>query len=124
MAGPSSRVCRVLMSGPLAPFADAYAAELTGRGYTPLTSVNQLRQVARLSRWLGAVGLSAADLRGERVEEFLAWQRAAGHCSQQSRPGLSCLLEVLHGLGVLAPEPLGRACSSRDLLLASFERYL
>jgi hypothetical protein len=78
MARPSSRVCRVLMTGPLVPFADAFAAELTERGYAPLTRVVELRQVARLSRWLEAGGLSAADLNGERVEAFLAWQRAGG----------------------------------------------
>ena len=38
MARPTSRVSRVLMTGPLAPFADAYAAELRERGYTPLSS--------------------------------------------------------------------------------------
>ncbi len=78
MARPASRVYRVLMTGPLAPFAEAYSAELQVRGYTPLTTVNQLRQVAGLSRWLQAGGLSAADLSRQRVEEFLAWRRAAG----------------------------------------------
>ena len=77
MARPASRVCRVLMTGPLAPFAEAYSAELKERGYTPLTTVNQLRQVAQLSCWLRAGGLSAVDLSRERVEEFLAWRRAA-----------------------------------------------
>ena len=48
MARPSSRVCRVLMTGPLVPFADAYSAELRERGYTPLTTVSELRQVGRL----------------------------------------------------------------------------
>ncbi len=92
MAGPASRVSRVLMAGPLTPFADAYSAELRGRGYTPLSTVNELRQVGRLSRWLEAGGLSAADLGGERVEEFLVWQRAGGrHRSEWSRPGLACL---------------------------------
>ena len=125
MDRPSSRVCRVLMSGPLAPFADAYAAELNRCGYTPLTTVNQLRQVARLSRWLEAGGLSVSDLSGERVEAFLAWQRlGAGRCSQQSRPGLLCLLKVLRGLGALVPELPVPAGSPRDLLLASFARYL
>ena len=102
MGRPSSRVCRVLMTGPSAPFADAYATDLRGRGYTPLTIVNQLRQVGRLSCWLEAGGLSVAELSGARVEEFLAWQRAAGwHRSQVSRPALVCLLEVLRGFGVL-----------------------
>ncbi len=78
MARPASRVSRVLMTGPLAPFADAYRLELKERGYTPLTTVNELRQVARLSSWLEASGLTDAQLSGERVEEFLAFQRAAG----------------------------------------------
>lgn len=62
MAGPSSRVSRVLMMGPLAAFADAYATEVKERGYTPLTTVNELRQVGRLSRWLDAGGLGATEL--------------------------------------------------------------
>ncbi|MGH2761562.1 MAG: site-specific integrase [Thermoleophilaceae bacterium] len=112
------------MTGPLAPFADAYAAELRGRGYTPLSTVNELRQVGRLSRWLEASGRGAGGLSGERVEEFLVWQRAGGrHRCQWSRPGLVCLLEVLGGLGVLAAEPAPPS-SPTDLLLASFERYL
>jgi integrase/recombinase XerD len=125
MARPASRVCRVLMTGPLASFADAYAAELRARGYTPLTTVVELRQVGRLSRWLVAGGYGAGDLTRGLVEEFLLWQRAGGrHRSEWSRPGLLCLLEVLRALGVLAggePAPLG---SPTDLLLASFERYL
>jgi integrase/recombinase XerD len=113
------------MTGPLAPFADAYAAELRERGYTPLTTVNELRQVGRLSRWLEARGLSASELSSDRVEEFLAWQRAGGrHRCQWSRPGLVCLLELLRGLGVLATEQPAPAGSPTNLLLASFERYL
>jgi len=113
------------MTGPLAPFADAYAAGLRERGYTPLTRGNQLRQVGRLSGWLEASGLSAAGLSGERVEQFLVWQRAGGrHRCQWSRPGLVCLVEVLRGLGVLAAEQPASASSPTDLLLASFERYL
>jgi integrase/recombinase XerD len=111
MAGPASRVSRVLMTGPLAPFADAYAAELRERGYTPLTTVNELRQVGRLSCWLAAGGFGADELSRDLVEEFLVWQRAGRrHRSEWSRPGLVCLLDVLRRLGVLAveePEPAG-----------------
>ncbi len=92
MAGPASRVSGVLMAGPLAPFADAYSAELSRRGYTERSTVGELRQVGRLSRWLDAGGYGAGDLTSGRVEEFLAWQRACGrHRSQWSRPGLVCL---------------------------------
>jgi site-specific recombinase XerD len=115
----------VLMTGPLVSFADAYSAELRGRGYTPLTTVSELRQVGRLSRWLEASGVSAAELSVEQIEEFLVWQRARGrHRGQWSRPGLLCLLEVLDGLGVLTPRPPASAGSPIDLLLSSFEQYL
>src|SRR5215467_190047 len=56
MAGATSRVSRVLVMGPLAPFAEAYRRELRERGYTERSAVSQLRQVARFSRWLPAAG--------------------------------------------------------------------
>jgi integrase/recombinase XerD len=125
MARPTSRVSRVLMTGPLAPFADAYRVELRRRGYTVRSTVCELRQVARLSCWLAARGLTAAELSGARVDEFLVWQRAEGrYRSQWSRPGLRCLLDVLRGLGVLAAEEPVAPSSPTDVLLAGFERYL
>jgi site-specific recombinase XerD len=113
------------MTGPLAPFADGYALELSERGYTPLTVVKQLRQVGRLSRWLETRGLTVAELSAERVEQFVAFQRAGGrHRASWSRPGLLCLLEVLRGLGVLAAEGPAEAASPTEVLLACFERHL
>jgi integrase/recombinase XerD len=124
MSRPVSPVSRVVVRGPLAQFADAYGAELKERGYTALTTVNALRQMARLSRWLEASGLAAADLSGERIERFLAVQRAEGRRGACSRPALRCLLDVLRGLRVLTAEEPVRASSANELLLASFERYL
>jgi integrase/recombinase XerD len=125
MVKSASRVSRVVMTGPLASFADSYALELERRRSTPLTSVVQLRQVARLSSWLEVRGLGVAELTGERVEEFLAFQRATGRWrAGWSRPGLLCLLDVLQRLGVRAGEDPVPAGSPTDALLASFERYL
>lgn len=124
MSRPASRVCRVVVAGPLAPFADAYRAELMGRGYTALTTVNELRQVARLSRWLEVGGLTAADLSVERVEQFLDVQRCEGRRLACSRPALLCLLDLLVGVGVVTVAAPVRASSPEDVLLAAFERYL
>lgn len=125
MGRPTSRVSRVLMTGPLAPFAEAYELELRERGYTQRTAVGQLRQVGRLSRWLEASGLTAAELRVERVEEFLVFQRSTGRFgSQWSRPGLLCLLDVLRAEGVLTAAEPAVPASPKELLLASFERHL
>jgi site-specific recombinase XerD len=113
------------MTGPVAPFADAYRVELLERGYTPLSTINELRQAARFSRWLDDGGWTVGEVSEVRVEEFLDWQRASGcHRHSLSRPGLRCLLDVLRGLGVLAAEEPVAASSPTDVLLACFERYL
>jgi integrase len=113
------------MTGPLAAFAGVYLQELRQRGYTPLTTVNLLRQVARLSLWMQTNGFAVAELSRERVDAFLAFQRAGGrNRSQWSRPGLLCLLDVLRGLEVVALEEPTRAASPAQVVLASFERYL
>jgi hypothetical protein len=57
-----TRVSRVLMTDPLASFADAYRAELLERGYTPLPTVSEVRQAARFSRWLEAGRLTFPEL--------------------------------------------------------------
>lgn len=45
-----SRVSKVLVEGPLAPFVDAYRQVLEDRCYAPLSAVYLQRQVAHLSR--------------------------------------------------------------------------
>jgi integrase/recombinase XerD len=125
MAGATSRISRVRVTGPLAPFAEEYRRELRERGYTERSAVNELRQVARFSGWLQASRLSVPELGAGRVEEFLGWQRAVGrHRSQWSRPGLVCLLDVLRELGVLAAGRPAQADSPAEVLLAGFGRYL
>lgn len=125
MARAGSRVSRVLMTGPLAPYADAYGAELRRRGYTALSTVNELRQVGRLSAWLAVTGKTAEDLSAERVEEFLGHQREQGrHRASWSRPGLVCMVEVLRSLGVIDAEQPAPEVSAQERLLQSFERYL
>ena len=115
----------MFVTGPLASFVESYSVELRRRGYTERSAVGALRQVGRLSRWLEASGLSAAELSRERVEQFLVWQRDQGrHRCQWSRPGLVCLLDVLDGLGVRRAEAPAPASSAIDVLLSSFERYL
>jgi hypothetical protein len=90
MARATSRVSRVLMTGPLAPFADAYQKELQLRGYTPLSTESKLRQAARFSRWLEADGWTVAEVSEARIEEFLGWQRANWrHRHSWSRPMLA-----------------------------------
>jgi integrase/recombinase XerD len=111
------------MTGPLAPFAAAYGDRLKERGYTQLSAVNLLRQMAQLSHWLGAEGLGVEQLGEARLVAFVTFQRASGRERRLSRPGLVCLLELLRELGVVSaavqPTP-----SPTEALMGSFERYL
>ena len=76
MARPTSRVSKVWISGPLAPFADAYCEKLEERRYTRLSSVNLQRQMARMSCWLDVEGVGVEQLSEARIEAFLSFQRA------------------------------------------------
>lgn len=123
MARPTSRVTKVHVEGPLAPFKAAYRTRLQEAGYTPLTIVNELRQVAHLSRWMAEADLTPAALTTERLEEFLAPRRVAkghGNCSLQ---GLEVVLAVLGEHGVLKGKPVPPV-AGHEALLARFRTYL
>jgi site-specific recombinase XerD len=109
----------------LAPFVKAYRARLRAQGYTPLTMVSELHQLAHLSRWLEAAGLGAADVNGERLEQFVLARRGStrgkGACSLQS---LVPLLELLSGLGVVTLSRPTSERSSIDVLVGDFREYL
>lgn len=125
MATPTSKVTKVEIEGPLAPFAAAYRRRLQRSGYTPLTIVNELRQVAHLSRWMHDADVAASDLSACGIEQFLAPRRAAkGHraCSFQ---GLMVMLEVLGEHGV-SPETSAppQPRSGDEEVLAAFGAYL
>lgn len=125
MGRPKSRVTNVVVTGPLAPFADAYQARLGERGYTPLTVVNELRQLAHLSRWLQTAGMGAVDVTSERLEEFVAARRGSaggnGACSLQ---GLVPLLDLLSDDGALGSARPTAERSPADVLVGDFRRSL
>lgn len=125
MAGRAGGVGRVVvMTGPLAPFSDAFEAELDRRGYAPSSVVRELRQVGRLSCWLEARRLPVGSLTHVRVEEFVAHCRGQSprwKCSSQT---LATLLDVLCANGVLERERPVLQSTPTDLLLGSFQDYL
>lgn len=125
MPGPVSRVGKVGVTGPLAPFADGFRLRLRELGYTPLSSPAQVSLMAQLSAWLEAGGWTAADLTDERVDEFLAARRACGYTWLISRRGLTPLLEFLAAGGLLPPaSTASTAASPVEVVVAAFHRYL
>jgi len=111
----------VVVTGPLASFKAAYAAELHELGYTPRGVVKQLRQVASLSRWLELSGLGAADLSEGVLEQFLAVRPGL---VRSSSPGLAALLAVLRRAGMAVEAGQCVSSSADDDLLDSFRHHL
>src|SRR5215470_18043024 len=125
MGRPASKVARVQVTGPLAPFAPKVKAKLRESGYTPLTAVNVMRLMAHLSRWLAANALGVADLTGEQVDRHVAERRAAGRTSARSPRSLAPILAVLAEAGAVGPASVVvSAASGQEALLAGFERRL
>jgi integrase/recombinase XerD len=116
MSDPS----RVRVTGPLAPYAAGFAAELLAVGYRPASAALLLGPVAHLSRWLDDEGLDAGSLSAGVVDQFLAARRAAGYKHYLSRKALAPLLEYLRRLGVVSDAACG---SAPDEVEALFERY-
>ena len=117
---------RVLVTGPLAPYAAGYRRELDRQGYSAWTAVSYLYSIARVSRWLAEQGLTGADLDGECVGRFLA--ERPGSCKatvgRATPRGMFSLLGYLQGLGVVPSVAPVRPGTARDALLDEFAQFL
>jgi site-specific recombinase XerD len=114
------------VTGPLAAYAPALRASLRASGYTPLSTVNTMRLVAHLSRWLEANGLGAGDLDGEVAERYAAARRAEGRTSARLACSIAPIVAMLARAGALVPQPPAavKPASENDRLLAAFELHL
>jgi integrase/recombinase XerD len=115
---------RVRVSGPLAPYAPGYAAELARVGYTASGATLSLRLVAHLSAWLQREGIEPGSLAPAEVDRFLATRRAAGHTRYASAKAIRPPLEYLRGLAVVPIAPEVEPDGPIDRLLARYHRYL
>jgi integrase/recombinase XerD len=113
----------VRVSGPLEEFAERFATELTGLGYSPRGGEGQLRLMAHLSRWMSAQGLGAGDLSAGAVERFAAARRSS-HRGLRSPRALARLLGYLRSLGVAPGESVVARTDPADVLLERFATYL
>lgn len=117
-------VLRVVVVGPLAQSASGFAADLSSRGYTPLSATNLVRVFADLSRWLQSRGLRPRDLRVERLDEFLRSRRRRGFAHWTSMRGLDPLVDYLRRCSAVPPPRSAPPRTVLERLLASYRAYL
>jgi integrase/recombinase XerD len=115
---------RIVVAGPLAPFADGLRQDLAGRGYALDTVTDHVHLLADLSGWLASRGLTAADLTGETAGEFLGARRAAGHRTGVSTRALDPVLGYLRSVQAAPPPGLQVPATPLEELLAAYQQYL
>ena len=118
---------RVLVIGPLAPYAAGYRRGAGGQGYSPWTAVSYLYSFARLSRWLAAQGLDRGGP-GRRVCRRFVADRPGGRAGAVRRAtprGMSSLLGYLQRAGAApAPAVIGTDVGGRKALVTEFAWFL
>lgn len=108
------------VTGPLAPYAVGFEAELTRLGYAARSATALIGLVGQLSRWLEGQGRDAGELSAQAVEEFL---HARGDAEGSWRPTGKTLLGLLGYLRELGVAPRPAAPVARKPLDGLLERY-
>ncbi|ROO52669.1 site-specific recombinase XerD [Micromonospora sp. Llam0] len=116
---------RIVVQGPLAPFADGLREDLARQGFSPDTIVDHVHRLAGLSCWLVECGLVAGELTSGVVREFQQQCRSAGVRTRVGDRALAPVLGYLRRLGVVPPPAaVMAAVTPLDVLLSEYRRYL
>lgn len=115
---------RIVVAGPLAPFADSFRTTLTAQGYTRWIVAQHTHLMAHLSTWLLEQQLSADQLTAEAIGAFVAVRRAGDYQLHVSLRGMVPLLHYLRGLGVVPQPAAAVPAGPAEELLASYRAYL
>ena len=119
-ARPSS--WKRLRLGPLGPYIDAFAQQLSVRGYLRSAGRNKIRAVVRFNRWLARRQCGAEDLDERVVSAFLS-RRRKGVPRRDAPPSLRMLLSQLRNAGIIRCAPV-REKTPLHAIEQRFAQYL
>jgi site-specific recombinase XerD len=118
---------RVVVGGPLAPFARGFLEELERCLYKSSAQHAQMLVMARLSGWLAREGLGASDLTPSVLGRFIAELATRGYRDPRSLRGFGTLLGYLRRVGAVpvpAPPAVPAPATAEEELLDRYRRYL
>jgi site-specific recombinase XerD len=115
---------RTVVTGPLAPYARGWRAELAARGYAPHSVTAHAQLMAHLSGWLAATGRGVDALTGEVVREYTLARRAAGYRNRATERALAPLLGYLRGLRAVPPLAVPVPSTPAEVVAGEFCDYL
>ena len=114
---------KVRVAGVLAPYARGFGRELRSCGFTDLSTAEQLRLMAHLSRWMTREGVDALSC--EQIAAYCAARKADGYVARLTPGSLGRLLAFLQAQGVLPASPAaGPPPSAEEKLLGRYRAYL
>ena len=114
---------RVRVSGPLADEAAGLIEVLTGRGYGAKSTVEHVRRLARLSRWLEHEQLDPVAVDERLVEAMVVVFHADGHGRALTVRSFRVVLDVLRSRGVVPP-PAVPVATPATRLFDDYRDYL
>jgi integrase/recombinase XerD len=114
---------KVKVAGVLAPYASGFGRELRSCGYTDVSTAEQLRLMAHLSRWMAREGLDALSC--EQIAAYCEARKADGYVARLTPASLGRLQAFLRARGVLsAPLAAGAPASPEEQLLGRYKAHL
>jgi integrase/recombinase XerD len=115
------RLCK--QEGPLGPYIDSYAAEMSSQGYAQHTSELQIRLVADFSCWLAKRRIQARKVTPELFRPYLRMRARRRRPTGNDLSALHRLLDLLIRQGVVSA-PVSPAATPAELLQSEFGLYL
>jgi site-specific recombinase XerD len=121
---PNPVVLVRLRAGPLGAYIDAFAQELSGRGYAVWTMRYAMRLLAALGTWLVQRDLALTDLDEPALELFLRCRYGEFRQHRDDRSVLALLLGYLQEKGVVARAVEHPAVDEGSRMCEAFRRHL
>jgi len=98
---------QVLYTGPLVPHLDAFAAALSGQGYSRLTTKVKIRVISKFSQWLQKRHLVIEELNESCINKFIRYRKKGNLMRSGDELALEQFIAFLREKGILsafAPE--------------------
>lgn len=111
--------------GPVASYIISFSGSLVDRGYSLVSTRNQVQMAAGFSNWLRQNRIDLADIRGEHSERYLQERAQFRRPRRGDDAALRHLLDFLRSVGAI-PEDVENECqpSPVELHLQAYESYL
>lgn len=120
---PNPVVFERLHTGPLGSHIEAFAEELSDRGYAVWTAKYAMRLLAHLSTWLEQNGRTVTALDERAIDAFSQHRYQSHRKHREDRGTLAVLLAYLRGKGVLTPV-VERQDDEASNIREAFHRHL